>query len=127
MKTIQSMGVTKATVSIPGSKSYTHRALVAAALADGHSVIENGLFCEDTYYTMTALKKLGAVIDHVDHHFSVRGVGGKPSKCSACETEKASRYEWANLTGEYTNPYDYIRLCKSCHIKFDKRRKKRCR
>jgi 3-phosphoshikimate 1-carboxyvinyltransferase len=82
MKTIQSIGVTKATVSIPGSKSYTHRALVAAALADGHSLIENGLFCEDTNYTMTALKKLGAVIDHVDHHFSVRGVGGNPSQCS---------------------------------------------
>jgi 3-phosphoshikimate 1-carboxyvinyltransferase len=31
---------------------------------------------------MTALKKLGAVIDHVDHNFSVKGVGGKLSECS---------------------------------------------
>jgi 3-phosphoshikimate 1-carboxyvinyltransferase len=82
MKIIQAIGVTQATVSIPGSKSYTHRALVAAALADGDSVIENGLFCDDTYYTMTALKKLGAVIDHVDNNFSVRGVGGELSECS---------------------------------------------
>ena len=82
MKTIQLIGVNKATVSIPGSKSYTHRALVAAALADGQSIIENGLFCEDTYYTMAALKKLGAVINHMNHNFNVSGVGGKPSKCS---------------------------------------------
>ncbi len=82
MKTIQSIGVTEAAVTVPGSKSYTHRALVAAALANGDSVIENGLFCDDTYYTMTALKKLGAVIDHVDNNFSVTGTGGELSECS---------------------------------------------
>jgi 3-phosphoshikimate 1-carboxyvinyltransferase len=82
MKTIQSIGAAEATVSVPGSKSYTHRALVAAALADGDSVIENGLFCDDTYYTMTALKKLGAVIDHVDNNFRVTGTGGELSECS---------------------------------------------
>lgn len=82
MKTIQSIGITEATVSVPGSKSYTHRSLVAAALAEGESVIENGLFCDDTHYTMTALKQLGAVIDHVDNNFSVAGVGGNLSECS---------------------------------------------
>ncbi|MDL1975338.1 MAG: 3-phosphoshikimate 1-carboxyvinyltransferase [Deltaproteobacteria bacterium] len=79
---IQSIGVTDATVAVPGSKSYTHRALVTAALADGKSFIENGLFCDDTSYTMGALKKLGALIDRVGNSFTVRGVGGKPAATS---------------------------------------------
>jgi len=52
-------------------------------------------------------------------HYRVEKVRGKPSKCSMCETEKAKRYEWANMTGRYEYVYDYIRLCKSCHSKFD--------
>jgi len=39
--------------------------------------------------------------------------------CSMCETTKAKRFEWANVTGDYSNVYDYIRLCKSCHNRFD--------
>jgi hypothetical protein len=53
------------------------------------------------------------------HHYRVQNVRGTPSKCSMCETEKAKRFEWANVTGNYSNIYDYIRLCKSCHSKFD--------
>jgi len=52
-------------------------------------------------------------------HYRVQNVRGKPSKCSMCETEKAKRFEWANVTGDYSNVFDYIRLCKSCHSKFD--------
>jgi len=44
----------------PPSKSYTHRALVAAALADGESLIVNALRSDDTLMTMRALRSLGA-------------------------------------------------------------------
>jgi 3-phosphoshikimate 1-carboxyvinyltransferase len=41
-----------AVIAIPGSKSYTNRALVLAALADGVSVLRNPLFSDDTKYTL---------------------------------------------------------------------------
>jgi len=51
-----------ATVVIPGSKSLTNRALVAAALADGTSVLSNVLFAEDTMLMMDALRTLGIAV-----------------------------------------------------------------
>ena len=53
----------QATLTLPGSKSYTHRALMAAALAAGESVLTNALAAEDTELTAQALTQLGAGID----------------------------------------------------------------
>ena len=52
-------------------------------------------------------------------HYRVQKLRGTPSFCSMCETTTAKRFEWANVTGDYSNIYDYIRLCKSCHSKYD--------
>jgi 3-phosphoshikimate 1-carboxyvinyltransferase len=51
-----------AVISIPGSKSYTHRALVVSALADGESILINALRSKDTEYTIRGLRKLGVPI-----------------------------------------------------------------
>ena len=50
-------------VSIPGSKSYTNRALPIAALADGVSVLRGALNSDDTRYMVAALNALGVRID----------------------------------------------------------------
>ncbi|MBQ8902953.1 MAG: 3-phosphoshikimate 1-carboxyvinyltransferase, partial [Oscillospiraceae bacterium] len=42
-------------ITVPPSKSISHRALIAAALADGESRIINVLDCEDTRATEDAL------------------------------------------------------------------------
>lgn len=47
----------------PGSKSYTHRALLASLLAEGVSVVENPLWSSDTVATLTAVERLGAQLD----------------------------------------------------------------
>lgn len=52
-------------------------------------------------------------------HHQVNRFRGKPNKCEHCGTTTAKRYDWASKTKDYTNPQDYIRLCKSCHLKFD--------
>lgn len=65
-----------ASVKVPGSKSYTHRALIVAALASGESKIEGGLLSEDTYFTKKALEFLGAKISQDDSIFWVRGTKG---------------------------------------------------
>jgi 3-phosphoshikimate 1-carboxyvinyltransferase len=51
-----------ATVTVPGSKSETNRALVLAALSDKPSVIRNGLHARDTVLMRDALRAMGVVI-----------------------------------------------------------------
>ncbi|MGV0868862.1 3-phosphoshikimate 1-carboxyvinyltransferase [Corynebacterium kalidii] len=51
-----------ATVSVPGSKSITNRALVLAALADGPSVVDGALRSRDTDLMADALSALGASV-----------------------------------------------------------------
>ncbi len=52
-------------------------------------------------------------------HLRVETARGKPSLCEDCGTRSATRFEWANLTGNYADVNDYRRLCCSCHHKFD--------
>lgn len=53
------------------------------------------------------------------YHLRVIAARGQPSKCEHCGTQKATRFEWANMTGNYADVNDYKRLCASCHHKFD--------
>ena len=52
----------KIEITVPGSKSYTHRLMIGSALSDGICTIENALDSEDTCLTINALKKLGILI-----------------------------------------------------------------
>lgn len=54
------------TVNIPPSKSMSHRAVIAASLADGESIIENVIMSNDIEATCEAMKKFGAKIRVVD-------------------------------------------------------------
>lgn len=76
MKEIALRSRIHAVVRIPGSKSITHRALIAASLADGKSRIEDFLACEDTLYTANALRDMGIEILIDGGHVSVPGNGG---------------------------------------------------
>ncbi len=49
----------KGELRIPSSKSYAHRALICAALAEGNSRIENIYFSDDVKATLTALAAFG--------------------------------------------------------------------
>ena len=68
-----------AEVSVPGSKSYTNRALLVAALANGESHLTGALFSDDTDYMVQALHKLGVSIeaDPKAASFVVAGNGGR--------------------------------------------------
>lgn len=65
-----------AVVTLPGSKSYTHRALIVSALAEGESVLANALRSEDTEHTAQGLEKLGIQIAWEGDSILVRGRGG---------------------------------------------------
>ena len=63
-------------VEVPGSKSLTQRALIAAALARGESLIRGALIAEDTRHLMEGLNLLGARLEGVDGGIRVVGTGG---------------------------------------------------
>ena len=65
------------TVTVPGSKSYTQRALIIAALAQGRSSLQNALISEDTGYVMDALKALGAEIAVDGEAVTISGTAGR--------------------------------------------------
>ncbi|MBW2066833.1 MAG: 3-phosphoshikimate 1-carboxyvinyltransferase [Deltaproteobacteria bacterium] len=64
-------------IKIPGSKSLSHRVLIAAALASGESTIDNLLVCEDTVFTINALKELGTRISFEGESARVFGTGAR--------------------------------------------------
>jgi 3-phosphoshikimate 1-carboxyvinyltransferase len=77
MKRIEPAGKLDAAVPIPGSKSFTQRALIAAFLAEGESFLENALLAEDTVYLLEALKDLGAAVRIEGGGVRVTGTGGR--------------------------------------------------
>ena len=62
MKKIKPISKIDKRMDVPGSKSLTQRALIAAALADGESYLYGPLASEDTHYTSTALRMMGIEI-----------------------------------------------------------------
>ena len=65
MRTIEIQPIQKppnVTIAVPGSKSFTNRALLVAALASGDSTLTGALFSDDTHYMCNSLRKLGIQI-----------------------------------------------------------------
>ena len=64
-------------VSIPGSKSLTNRALIVGALANGRTRGSGILKSDDSYWCIDSLKKLGIKIDIHDDRAYIEGKGGE--------------------------------------------------
>lgn len=53
-------------------------------------------------------------------HGRVRKLRGKADHCERCgSVDPGKRYEWASLTHNYADPYDYEQMCKRCHRAYD--------
>ena len=78
MDLIVSKSSLKGTVSIPGSKSNTIRAVAIASLADGTSNICDPLISSDTLSAVDCYRALGAAIDTTDpKKWVITGTDGK--------------------------------------------------
>ncbi|MBI3254041.1 MAG: 3-phosphoshikimate 1-carboxyvinyltransferase [Nitrosopumilales archaeon] len=73
------------TLVCPPNKSYTHRAIFLASLADGKSVIKNVLYSRDTNATISTCKSFGATIIQDNSSLTVNGIKEvkSPSKIDA--------------------------------------------
>ncbi len=87
-----------ANVPVVGSKSYTNRVLVLAALARGESEVSGALFSDDTRYMAASLRALGVPVEADEQKFTLRvqGSGGHVSaesaKCFVGNAGTAARF-----------------------------------
>lgn len=80
---IQPVGPVDTTLAVPGSKSLTQRALIAAALAKGQSTLLGPLVSEDTEYSSAALAQMGMTITKGADSWQVHGQAGRIGAGSA--------------------------------------------
>ncbi len=66
----------KGVVKAPPSKSYTHRALLVACLAEGESYLRDPLYSADTLATLEACQSLGCTVEVEDELCTVQGTAG---------------------------------------------------
>ena len=66
------------TVTVPGSKSITNRALLLATLAEGESLLCGALFSEDSRFFLQCIQTLGfeTVVEEQKRRIRVKGLGG---------------------------------------------------
>ena len=77
MYAVRAEPIQNQSITVPGSKSYTHRIFIAAALAGGASTVVNALDSEDTRLTLQALEQLGARAKWAET-VTIEGVNGRP-------------------------------------------------
>ena len=70
----------KGSIMIPPSKSLSHRAIIAASLAEGKSVISNVLFSKDIKATIDAMRACGATIEEYEDSLVIYGSNVKRVK-----------------------------------------------
>ena len=63
----------KGEVIIPPSKSLSHRAIIAASLAKGKSVISNIIYSEDIKATIASMRACGAIIEEHEDYLEITG------------------------------------------------------
>jgi len=73
MKVTVERSESKGRVQAPPSKSYTHRALVCASLAEGKSQILSPLDCDDTQATVDVLRACGVKMSKNGERFYLEG------------------------------------------------------
>lgn len=76
LEIIPAVGIAK-THAVPGSKSYTNRALTIAAMARGASTLRGALESDDTHVARQALAQLGIRVDQDGSTFAVHGQEGR--------------------------------------------------
>ncbi|MBR4555023.1 MAG: 3-phosphoshikimate 1-carboxyvinyltransferase [Ruminococcus sp.] len=94
MDKVLTPGLLSGNVEIPASKSVAHRLVIAAALAEGESVITNVYPSKDILATIGAMRALGAEITLEGDTACIRGVKEPPAEAviDCCESGSTLRF-----------------------------------
>lgn len=90
MKAIIEPGLLNGEVVIPPSKSLSHRAIIAAGLACGRSVISNVMYSQDIIATIKAIKAIGATVVCHEDYLEVYGSNVKRARLEINANESGS-------------------------------------
>ena len=83
----------------------------------GNSGVKVGQFVDEKHPNWK-----GDKVSYLGMHTWINNKLGKPDECQFCGKNKlfGKKIHWANISGKYKRNYkDWIRLCVSCHKKFD--------
>jgi len=80
---INPAGPLRGSVTVPGDKSISHRALLLGALAEGDTLVRGWLPAEDCQATLRCVRGLGVSVDVVDNALDKPGFSEKPGLSSA--------------------------------------------
>lgn len=71
-------------------------------------------------------KNSGMTMQYGSVHHWIKRVSGRPNSCDNCKATDKKAYDWANISGEYKRDVeDWKRLCRGCHIKWDRQPERR--
>ena len=101
--------LSEGTIEVVPSKSITHRALIAAALAEGKSLIKRPLESDDTEATIDMLRALGVTINKTIEGIEVISKG----------IQKPSRILFANESGSSLRFLVPVALLSGADVTFD--------
>lgn len=63
----------------------------------------------------------GNEADYSSMHWRVRRLRGSADHCERCgRSGPGTSYEWASLTRNYGDIWDYEQMCKACHVAYDR-------
>jgi hypothetical protein len=82
-----------------------------------------GKYCSQACYPRTGANNprwKGEDATYVSKHFRVYAARGKAETCVFGKGH--GKGQWANLTGNYSDPEDYAAMCASCHQRYDNMR-----
>lgn len=96
----------RGTLTVPGDKSISHRALMLAGIADGESVVDGFLESEDCLATLAAMRSLGVQVDQpglrtvVVHGAGMDGLAGPKASLDMGNSGTAMRLFCGLLAGQ---------------------------
>lgn len=119
-RTCQGMGMRG--VPSPRDKRVTNPCLICGVpVRRKLSSLKDKVFCNPQHYREHWSKFGKENATYKAYHLWVKAHRGNPSLCEHCGATKG-RFEWANKSHLYKRELsDWIRLCISCHRKYDKK------
>lgn len=81
-------------VSVPSSKSFSHRAIICAALAEEESFVSPMIFSQDVLATINGVKSLGAKIRIFENKVGIKGFENPPKEAviDCCDSGSTLRF-----------------------------------
>jgi 3-phosphoshikimate 1-carboxyvinyltransferase len=74
-RTVRPVQKTRATLTVPGDKSISHRAAIVGAIAEGVTTVEGFLTSEDCLNTLRAVQAMGVRVERDGEKVAIHGVG----------------------------------------------------